>query len=316
MLARRHARVTTPWTDPTHSEAPAPRKVSRLGLYIPWGIALAAAIAWSLWWLVAMNQVTARLDETAATLRAAGWRVAWASRETGGYPFRLDVNFTGLVIADPSGWSLAAPALRSEAYAFAPTQWRFYAPGGRMTVTRPGDGSFDVTAGALRGSVSGLGEGVPNLALEGEDLRFTPGQGAAPVLLASAKSIQFYTRPGPNDQGAMYLAIDGGAAAPGSWLAAVASGGPVGLKADAIFGHASAFAGRGWRAAAIAWTQAGGGLDLQHLELDAGAKPFVATTGRLVVGDDGWLTGRIGFAAGPNGKPPAIQLDVHAPRLF
>jgi hypothetical protein len=200
-----------------------------------------------------------------------------------------------------------------------------YVPDGSMTVTRPGDGPFEVSAAALQGSVSGLGGGVPDLALEAVDARFAAAPGAAPLALAGARRVQVYTRPGPDDQGAAYVSLDGGAATPGGWLAALAAGGPVSLTADAIFGHASAFARPGLRQALSAWAQAGGALEVQHLDLTAGTRRFTATAGRLSVGDDGRLSGQLPLAA--DGQP--LALDFHdggawlgavriapAPRLF
>jgi hypothetical protein len=318
--------VTPPEARPTHSEAAPPRKPRRLGLYIPWGIAVVAAVGWSLAWLWLSNAEAAGMDAAVAKLRAAGWRVAWSERHIGGYPFRLDIDVTGLVVTDPSGWGLQVPGtLKSEAYAFAPTHLVFYVPDRRMTVTRPGDEPIDVQAGVLRGSLSGVGEGVPNLALEGDDIHFAAVAGAPALPLAAAKNLQFYTRPGPDDQGATYLSVDGGVAAPGSWLAALSAGGPVSLKTDAIFAHASAFAAPTWRAGVAAWAHAGAGLDLQHLELTAGPQSFSATSGRLSVGDDGFLAGQLPLTA--RGQP--LVLEFHdggawvggarvaaAPRLF
>ena len=315
----------TPWTDPTHSAAPPPRKVSRRGLYIPWAVAVVVAIAWSLWWLWLMHATVAGMDATAARLRAAGWRVAWASRQTGGYPFRLDVDVMGLEVADASGWGIAAPALKTEAFAFEPTHWVFYLPGGRVTVSRAEGGPIDVAARVLRGSVSGVGEGVPRIALEVDDARFAAGPGASPVTLAAAKNVQFYTRPGPEDHGATYLSIAGGVATPGGWLAVLSGGGPVSLKTDAIFGHASAFALPDLRQGLVAWTRAGGGLEIQHFELAAGPRRFTAASGRLSIGADGGLAGQIALVAG--GLPLTLDFKggeawvggvrvATAPRLF
>ena len=243
------AQPDTPWTDPTHSGPTPPRKPRRLGLWIPWGVAVVLAICWSLAWLWLMGETERRMDAGAASLRAAGWHVAWADRHLGGYPFRLDVDLTGLVVADPSGWSIAVPALKSEAYAFAPAHWVFFLPGG-LVVTRPRDGAIDVAAPVLRGSLDGWDRSPPRIAIEGEGMSFMAAPDAAPVTITTIRRLQFYTRPGPADQGAAYLQIDGAAAMPTSWLGQLAAGGPVNLKADVILSRVSAFQGRGWREAA------------------------------------------------------------------
>jgi hypothetical protein len=290
------AQPETPWTGPTHSAPAPPRKPRRLGLWIPWGIAAVLAVGWSLWWLVAMHATVAAMDGAAAKLRAAGWHVSWAGRRTGGYPFRLDVDFSGLQVADPSGWAIATPLLKTEAYAFAPDHWVFFVPA-TLDVARPMDGAINVAARVLRGSISGWDQSPPRIALEGDDLTFTPAPGAAPLLLAGAHNIEAYTRPGPDDQGAAYLQIDGGQAAPGGWLAALAGGGPVSLKADVTFNHVSGFRGPGWRDALTAWSHGGGAIDLGHLTLTVGRQSFAAQSDAFTVGDDGRLAGQLALTA-------------------
>lgn len=303
------AHPKTPWTDPTHSEPARPRKPQRLGLYIPWSLAVALAVGWSLAWLWLMGETEQRMDASAAALRVDGWRVSWASRHVGGYPFRLDVDLTGLTIADPSGWAIAAPALKTEAYAFAPTHWVFFLPSG-LVFNRPRDGAVTVTARVLRGSAAGWDRSPPRLALEGDDLTFTPGPDAAPVLLTSARSLQFYTRPGPDDQGAAYLEFDGGAAAPANWLGKLADGGPVGLKTDVIFGHVSAFRGPGWREALTAWAHGGGAVSIGHFALTAGSQNFSSTSGAFAIADDGRPIGQMAVAGESFGSGVTLQLKA------
>jgi hypothetical protein len=289
-------------------------------------LALVLAVGWSLAWLFLMHETERRLDAWAADRRAGGWQVSWASRHTGGYPFRLDVDLNGLVVADPSGWGLAAPALKAEAYAFAPTHWVFFLPGGGFTLTRPAGGPIDVAARVFRGSVSGVGEGdVPQIALEGDDMRFTPGPGGAPVTLAAAKNLQVYSRPGPDDQGAALLTLDGASAAPGSWLAQLSGTGAVDLKTDVTFSHVGAFAAPGWRAAALAWAHAGGAMNVEHFQLTAGTQTLASTSGSLTLGDDGRVAGQLALTA--QGQPLALRFKDGAvwagqtrvaasPRLF
>src|SRR5579863_4497633 len=117
MLARVSHLASDPLSPPqppqTHSGAGPRRKPRRLGLYLPWGALVVFAAGWSLAWLWMMGQTQSRLDAGAASLRKAGWTVAWDGRHIGGYPFRLDVDFTDLRLADPSGWAMALPAVKS-----------------------------------------------------------------------------------------------------------------------------------------------------------------------------------------------------------
>ena len=296
----------------THSDAARRRKPRRLGLYLPWGALVVFAAGWSLTWLWMMGQAQSRLDAGAAALRKAGWTVAWQGRHIGGYPFRLDVDFSALRLADPSGWAVTLPALKSEAFAFAPANWVFYVPNG-LTFTRPDGGPVNVTAGALRASINTWTETPPRISLEGDDLTFAAPPGAKPFSLASAKSLQFYTRAGPGQQAALFMGVDGGAALPGSWVSQIAAGKPVSIKLDAIISHTDALQGDNWRALISNWSAKGGALDVHQLTLTAGDAALDARKGGVAVADDGRLEGILEatlrdkgrvLAVAQGGKPP------------
>jgi hypothetical protein len=328
---------------PTHSDHQARgkplRKPRRLGLYLPWGLALALAVAWSVAWLWLAHEAGRQIDQSAAALRASGWQASWGSRRIGGYPFRLDADFTDLKLADPSGWALAVPQLKGEAYVFEPTHWIFAAPAG-LTFTRPTGGAVVVTARLLRASVNGWDKRPPNISVAGDDLTFAPAPGAKPFWLAAAKSLQFDTRAAPDDQGAIWFGIEGGVASSDSWMGDIARGAPVNVTLDGIIFRAGALVGPDWRAAARRWTHSGGGLDVRQFSLTAGATSLDARRGSLAVGDGGALVGELDatltepgrlFAglASENGETETQRLTFHggstwvgrariapAPRLF
>src|SRR5689334_4624738 len=103
-------------------------KHSRLGLYLPFAIALVAIVAWSAAWVMARRQVETRLDAAVADLSRAGYQLTWKERKLGGYPFRLDVTLTEVGVREPSGWGLQAPRIEAEAYMHAPGHWIIAAP--------------------------------------------------------------------------------------------------------------------------------------------------------------------------------------------
>ena len=72
----------------------APRKPSRLRLYIAFGIALVFVVGWSAAWIWARGEARDRMDAGVAMLRQAGYEVAWREREIDGYPFRLNIALT------------------------------------------------------------------------------------------------------------------------------------------------------------------------------------------------------------------------------
>jgi hypothetical protein len=282
--------LPSPQTPQTHSDAVQGRKPRRLGLYLPWGALVIFAAGWSLAWLWLIGQTQSRLDTEASALRKAGWTVAWDSRHVGGYPFRLDVDVTGLRLADPSGWAVALPSLKSEAFAFAPGNWVFYVPNG-LTVSRPDGGPVNVTAGTLWASINGWDQAPPRISLEGDNLTFAAAPGAKPFSLASAKSLQFYTRAGPGQQAALFFRVDGGAALPDSWVGQIAGGKPVAIKLDGIISHTDALQGDSWRALIAGWSAKGGSFDVHQLTLSAGDAALDARKGGVAVADDGRLEG-------------------------
>ena len=299
----------------THNAARQTHKPRRLGLYVPWAVLVLGAIGWSGAWLWMMGELTGRLDAGAAQLRKAGWAVSWGERHVGGYPFRLDVDLTDLHAADPSGWAIALPTLKGEAFAFAPTNWVFYAPDG-LAFTRPDGGAVGVRASAIRASVNGWDQTPPRISVEGDDLTFAAAPGAKPFSLASATNLQFYTRAGPQAQAGVFLSLGGGVARPGSWVGQIAGGKPVTARLDGIISHTDELKGDTWRGLVQHWSDNGGTFDVHQMTLAAGYVALQASKGGVAVGDDGQLEGvleanlrgeRRVMAVAQTGKAPAIE---------
>jgi hypothetical protein len=274
----------------THSDAAPSRKASRLGLYAPWGLAVLLAVGWSLAWVWLSHQTAQRLDAGATRLRAQGWTVAWSARRIGGYPFRLDIDFDNLAVAEPSGWGVVAPGLKTEAYAWAPGRWVMFATAG-LTLTRPGGGPVQVGARLLRASAGDFGEHPPRISVEGQQLTFTPAPGAKPFPIVAADSLELHTLAGPDDQGAVFVGLGRATVPPDGLVGLLAQGKPVDLKADAIFSHAGALVGRDWPSAARAWVHAGGALDLRQASVTRIGASVDAQSVALTIADDGHLAG-------------------------
>src|SRR5665213_3014231 len=154
------------WPSRDRSMSPSPRERRRLGLYIPFLLLLAFALAWSAGWLWLRAETLRRLDGARASLAGTGRELSWTSRDVSGFPFRLDVDFTDLSLREPSGWALAFPKLNAEAAVFAPTHWVAVAPAG-AAFTRPTGGQVIVGAKVLRASVSDLAARPPRISVEG-----------------------------------------------------------------------------------------------------------------------------------------------------
>jgi hypothetical protein len=273
----------------------APRKpVRRFWLFAPYVVVVALAIAWSFVWLAVRTEVAGRMDAAAEHLRMAGYTIDWKARRIGGYPFRIDVTLDGLTLAERSGWTLAAPQIKAEAYAYRLDQWIGYAPSG-VVLTRPLSGAVAITGQALRASYGGAGTDAPRIAVEGLKLAFTPARGAGPFLIQGADHLDFHSHAVGGDRAEFLLRVDGGTAPAGGLLAAIAQAKPMTIAWQGRLSHVSALRGRDWPATVQAWTAAGGALEVEHGLLDCGATVVNLRPGRLDVGWDGRLRGTLGL---------------------
>jgi hypothetical protein len=298
----------------THTGATAPRKRRWIGLWLPWAAAGLLVVAWSLIWLWLRGETERGIEAAATGLRAHGGQAAWSSLTLGGYPFRLDVEAANLRLAEPSGWSVSLPSLRAEAYAFAPTRWILATDQG-LTFTRPGEGPVRIASPLMRASINGWDQHPPRISFVGDDLTFAAVPGGA-FPLAGAKAVQVYTRAGPDDQGALFVEVDGGAAAPGTDLARLAGAGPVRLTLDAILSHASAFAVSDWRSAVVGWTRAGGQLSVRRLAFAAGGASLEAQTGSVTVDNDARLVGEIDATLTAQNRSVPARLSLRGDGLW
>ncbi|MBQ1543771.1 MAG: DUF2125 domain-containing protein [Caulobacteraceae bacterium] len=271
-------------------EPDAPRKPpKRFWLYAPYVLLAVAAVGWSGWWVYGRGRIAAGLDAAAASAQAAGGELSWRTRRIGGYPFRFDVTLEGARAAEASGWSLAAPELKAETYAYRPDRWIAVAPRG-VVLTRPGKGAAAIAGEALRASISDLAASPPRVAVEGVNLTFTPQAGGAPLPIAAARRIELYMRPQAGDQAGVLFKLEGGKAADGP-LARIAGDKPVSAALEGQFERFGALRGGGWAQAARNWAGAGGAFTLIQGGLTAGDASLSMRRATLTVGGDGRLRG-------------------------
>src|SRR5688500_11373092 len=117
-------------------DLPPPRKRSRLGLYLPFGLLAVLIILWTAAWIWARGEAKARMDLGVEQLARAGYDISWKARAVGGYPFRLNVTLTDARVREPSGWAVETPRLEGEARILNPTRWILATPDG-LTFVRP-----------------------------------------------------------------------------------------------------------------------------------------------------------------------------------
>ena len=283
--------MTLPDPDPPGKPAKSASRI-RFWLFAPYVVLLVVIIGWSLAWVWIRSEVAGRMDQTASRLQGAGWTMEWKTRRIDGYPFRIDVTLDGVRLAEPSGWALAADQIKAEAYAYEIGHWIGYAPKG-VVLTRPVSGAVSITGQALRASYS-ADAGAPRIAIEAVKSVFTPQAGAKPFWLTRADYLDFHSHSAGDDHVEFLLRIDGAASPAGAILTEIAQARPMAIAWQAKVSNASALHGRDWPAAVQAWTAAGGGLDIEHGALNAGATVVNLHPGRLTVGSDGRLRGSVG----------------------
>lgn len=283
------------------------RKPRRLGLYLPFILALIVALAWSGLWVWARSRTVNGLDAAAESLRAAGYEVAWKSRTVDGYPFRLNVVLNEASLREPSGWGVSTPRLEAESFLHGLGHWVMATPDG-LAVARPKGGVVEVTGEVIRASLNHLDQRPPSLSVEAVKLAFAPAPGARPFALTSADKVEMHLRAGPDDQGAFLLRVDGGKADAAGVLGRVAGDAPVALIWESTLSRMSAFEGRGWAAAAAAWSGKGGTITLRQAGLTAGDALLGVKSGSLSAGGDGRLRGELSIEL----RKAALGLDAMA----
>lgn len=276
----------------TLPDSPPARKPRRRGLFLPWLLALLLALGWSAAWFKLRGDAVSRMDASVARLRAQGYPVSWATRTVTGFPFRLDVTLTGARIAEPSGWALAMPLLKSEAYIYRLDQWILVAPEG-VTLTRPDGGPVTVRAKALRASLGGFGATPPRLSVEGVDISFDTPPGAKPYMIQSAERLELHTRPGPDDQGGVLFKVEGARLRLKGLPARIAQDRPVSMTWDLVLSKMSGLRGDSWPSAVRRWRDGGGELTVRGAELRGGDALLTGSGGPLHVDLEGRLEGRL-----------------------
>jgi len=220
----------------------------RFWLFAPYVALLVAILAWSGVWMVEKWRLEHKLLDQAEALRKQGYTVQWSSLKLDGYPFRLHVALIGPKLGDSSGWGLAAPRLEAQAMAYyAPDTWVLAAPDG-LILSRPGKGEVAVTGKALRASMGALGSAAPRFSFEGDSLSLAPAVGAAPPAFAAIDKLELHLQPGPGDQAALLVRLDGGQLRPETGLAKMASGKPFSLLWDTRVSRLSMLRGSTGRA--------------------------------------------------------------------
>ncbi len=249
-------------------------------------------LAWSAVWWVQARRLEGELPKRAAELQKQGYTARWSSLKVDGYPFRLRLILIGPRLGDSAGWGLSATRLEAQAMAYAPDVWVLAAPQG-LILTRPGKGDMTVSGKAIRASVGGLGSATPRFSFEGDALSLVPAPGAAAPAFAAIDKLELHLQPGPDDQAALLIRLDGGMLRPETGLAKMAAGKPFSLLWDARLTRRSMLRGSNWPGALQTWRNAGGSLTVADARLGLGGVELQGQGGPLTVDPDGRLKGEL-----------------------
>jgi len=273
------------------------RKRRRSGIATPFILLLLVAVVWSGYWWWLRGEAVRRMDDMARQLAAQGYQMTWDQRTVGGFPFRLDIDVANLRLAEPSGWSLTAPTVKSEAYAYAVNHWVIVAPQG-LTFTRPDGGAVIVRGEALRASLTDFGQRPPRIAIEGLNLTFSPEAGAKPYFLSAARQLNLRLMQGPDNQAGLLLHVGGARMALQGLAARAVEDGPVDFDLNLTATGTDRFSGGDWKSAARAWGEAGGRILVRKAVISGGAVKLEARSGVLRPDANGQLEGELNATLG------------------
>jgi hypothetical protein len=167
---------------------------SRFWLYAPTGLFLTLAIAVMIHWWLAAVALEKRLAALKGHEAVPGVTLDWASAKVGGFPFRLDVDFTDFRVAGeaahgPADWT--AERFASHALTYGRSKMVYEAAGRQQVHWTGADASRHAASflpGSMRGSSILDTQGLARFDLDivgmaGSDFAFT--------------RFQFHTRRGP-----------------------------------------------------------------------------------------------------------------------
>lgn len=289
-----------------HSATPRTRSGLRRRLVLPYAVLVLVIVLWSIYWVVARQQLVARLADARTAAMADGLSVACSDESIGGFPFRFEFRCAEASVFDAaSQTSVKIPDITGVALAYKPHHVIVEASG-PAAYSQPGGAEATLTWDSLRTSVQ-LGMRAmqrASLVAEGATLSLTPA-GASPVS-GKAEDLQIHLRQaGTSDPStgrqdldvalsADGLTVDG---EPGVWSA----------KAMGTM-HAAPLVAEDAGEFLRAWQAGDGRLSVDRLTLTDG-KTEITGSGAFSASPDGLLNGDlvVGIAGS---EPPASPDDM------
>ena len=277
------------------SDLPAPRRVSRLGLYLPFAILLLICAGWTTFWFVSSGVSERTLDSWISREAALGRVWTCPKREIGGFPFDLAVScvnpsFEGRVgTTQLLGQSIDGPIhgevklVRALAQIYRPTLILIEVEGPLRIITPNNGPQVEATWTHLRTSLHGTPAGLARVSLTLETPQISVTQ-AGQTFGAQAQHFEFHVRHNPQrpvEDQAYDIAFDLKEALVPQLSRLLRSDAALNAASESTLSRAE-FTGVGTPADRLeAWRAAGGMLDVTR---------FVATQGKASVAAKGQLS--------------------------
>jgi len=205
------------------SRLPEPMKNIRWSLILPFALIAVGGIAYSLWWVGVANRVEAAILKWQTDQAANGIAVSWDKLETGGYPYRIQVDVAGGRIDAPDApraWTWEADSLSAQTLAYRLNHVIVDIPGAqRVHYSEPRDGSeqrftLNLTSDVFWASYIDESGEEQRLSADIQNLAATRTQQTddGPVLAggAAAGRLQLHGRPAPEVPGTAFdIALKG-----------------------------------------------------------------------------------------------------------
>jgi hypothetical protein len=271
---------------------PSSIRTRRLWLFLPFALLVLLAVAWSVFWVMAARRADATITAWLEQEARLGRIYRCASRESGGYPFRIEVRCTAptleLANAQPVR-VLKAQELRGVAQVYTPNLI-IAEISGPLAITEAGQpavwrADWRLAQASLRG-LSGTPERL-SVVLDGVQVERADGGGASPAApapagaWAAANHLEFHLRRDPAAASGQPV-IDFAGQVNGATLPSVPAltGKPFDGEVTALLSGLTEWKPMPLPARLKQWQAAGGRLQVTRLRIQQG-DAVVAATGSV-----------------------------------
>ena len=272
---------------------PAPRRVSRLGLYLPVTLLAIVVLCWSAGWFYIRGRVSSGLDAWIGKEAEAKRRWTCADREIGGFPFRIEIRCSDLSV-DRGDLSASLGRLLVVAQVYDPRHVIAQASGPLRLTSGPVEASG--TWKSLTTSVTTAPDGFDLASLVAVEPKIALRDASFGNVDLSSKQFEAYLRPDPAERTTIDVALRSQDAVIPGLDRLVGGTEPANIEILLTATKALLLPRRPVVAEFEPWRAAGGHADLQKLNLAKGAVRLEGT-GNFAIDEEHRPEGQIELQA-------------------